>query len=136
MSLAVIRTEEQKAKRREAGRRYREKHREDLAERGRRYYQQNPAKSRGARIKHNYGITLEQYDCMLVSQDGVCAICRKPCKTGRKLAVDHDHKTGNIRGLLCQSCNVMLGSGKDSPLLLKTGADYLEKQPWPTSTIL
>lgn len=57
-----------------------------------------------------FGLTEEQYDQMLVQQNGVCKICERPSR-GRcsRLAVDHDHKTGKIRGLLCMVCNTRLG---------------------------
>jgi hypothetical protein len=55
-----------------------------------------------------YGITVQDYDRMLKKQDGVCLICKRPEKN-RKLAVDHDHETGAVRGLLCTSCNNTLG---------------------------
>lgn len=56
-----------------------------------------------------FGLTVEQYDEMLAAQDGVCAMCHEPCATGRRLAVDHDHQTGAVRGLLCGRCNTWLG---------------------------
>lgn len=58
-----------------------------------------------------YGITQEQYDAMAQKQNQVCAICHRPPK--RVLVVDHDHITGDIRGLLCDRCNVGLGWLKD-----------------------
>ena len=66
-------------------------------------------------LKRTFGITLEDFDRMVKDQDGVCAICGKPetASTGngsvRRLAVDHDHKTGKIRSLLCGVCNQNLG---------------------------
>ena len=59
---------------------------------------------RNRRYKRLYGITVEEYDIILVFQGGVCALCGAPPKTMR-LAVDHDHKTGIVRGLLCGLCN-------------------------------
>jgi hypothetical protein len=50
------------------------------------------------------GVTLQQYDDLLVEQGGGCAICKRPPKT-RRLDTDHDHKTGRVRGLLCHRCN-------------------------------
>ena len=92
------------------------------------YKKNNPDKQHNCWLKWNYGITKSQYDEMLVFQNGKCAICETDsCSTGRKLAVDHDHKAGKIRGLLCQSCNTSLGKMKDSPYLLRKAADYLEK---------
>jgi hypothetical protein len=52
-----------------------------------------------------YGLTLEDYDALLLEQSGVCAICQEPPSPTRRLAVDHDHKTNAVRGLLCTRCN-------------------------------
>jgi hypothetical protein len=67
------------------------------------------------KVRHNhlswkYGITLEQYNLMLSDQGGTCAICGVPPGEKRALAVDHCHKTGRVRALLCASCNVRLGA--------------------------
>lgn len=76
-------------------------------------------------LKHKFGITTEDYQAMLVTQDGVCKTCLQPDPTGRLLAVDHCHSTGKIRGLLCHNCNVSLGKINDSiPTLLRM-LDYL-----------
>ncbi|MCX4993427.1 endonuclease domain-containing protein [Streptomyces sp. NBC_00568] len=56
-----------------------------------------------------YGLTEEEYDVMLAAQGGGCAMCGKVCRTGRQLAVDHDHLSGRVRGLLCVACNQALG---------------------------
>lgn len=56
-----------------------------------------------------YGLTEEEYDAMLHAQGAACAMCGKACRTGRQLAVDHDHLTGRVRGLLCMACNQALG---------------------------
>lgn len=61
-------------------------------------------------LKKNYGITLEEYQQMFESQDGNCAVCGKnQSNFKRMLAVDHDHSTGEVRGLLCLSCNSVVG---------------------------
>ena len=80
---------------------------------------------RKRKLKHQYGISIEEYDRLLTRQNGGCAICGSPPKT-KNLAIDHCHKTGKIRGLLCVSCNVMLGYAKDQPRRLRLGAQYLE----------
>ena len=59
-------------------------------------------------LKFHYSMTLEQYDKMFEEQNGNCAICGLP-ELMRRLSVDHDHKTGVVRGLLCSSCNTKLG---------------------------
>jgi hypothetical protein len=74
-------------------------------------------------VRTNYGLTAEQYTELMQSQSGVCAICRTA--TVKSLAVDHDHITGIVRGLLCSSCNNGLGRFKDSPENLQRAADYL-----------
>jgi hypothetical protein len=88
--------------------------------------------SRRTAIKHNYGITLEEYNNLLNSQNGRCAICDKmetqsSCKNGTidSLRVDHDHKTGKIRGLLCSKCNFALGHFNDDIELLNKAIKYL-----------
>ena len=76
--------------------------------------------------KYTYGITREQYDALIVQQNGLCALCNNP-PGKRALAVDHDHKTKEIRGLLCDRCNVGLGMFHDDPQLLVAAIRYLEK---------
>ncbi len=61
------------------------------------------------RVENVYGITGEQYDALYEAQGGVCGICRVANGTTKKLAVDHDHQTGEVRGLLCGPCNLMIG---------------------------
>ena len=60
-------------------------------------------------FKRAYGITVEDYGTMLANQNGVCKICNAPCRSGKRLAVDHCHETGIVRGLLCAKCNTNLG---------------------------
>lgn len=74
-----------------------------------------------------YGLTMDDYESILASQKGVCAICGMP--PGRRpLSVDHCHDTGAVRGLLCHSCNTGIGFLKDSVDLLKKAAKYLNKK--------
>jgi hypothetical protein len=91
------------------------------------------------RDKHrlkNYGMTWEQYERLLESQGGGCAICGQACSTGRLLAVDHDHgccpdvsrSCGRcIRGLLCSNCNQGIGKFEDQSDRLRAAAAYLER---------
>jgi hypothetical protein len=75
-----------------------------------------------------YGLTVEQYHQMLENQRGLCAICLEPPTSGRgkKLYIDHDHKTGKVRGLLCHHCNMILGYAKDSSVRLTECINYLD----------
>lgn len=73
-----------------------------------------------------YAITEVQYDEIFKRQQGRCAICK--CQQHfQRLAVDHDHRTGMVRGLLCVQCNRGLGRFFDSPVRLRTAAEYIEK---------
>lgn len=71
-----------------------------------------------------YGITVEHYKSMFTCQQGKCALCLN--EFDQSLVVDHCHATGEVRALLCQQCNSMLGFAKDNPETLKAGAKYLE----------
>jgi hypothetical protein len=73
--------------------------------------------------KQKYGVDDAEYQRLLAKQNKLCAICAKTCT--RQLAVDHDHVTGRVRGLLCNSCNRGLGYFKDSQVLLGNARDYL-----------
>ena len=74
-----------------------------------------------------YGLTPEQYDSMYQKQEGCCIICGEhQANLKRKLSVDHCHKTGVVRGLLCGNCNVGIGNLKDDPALLFRAIEYLE----------
>lgn len=94
-----------------------------------RYYANKPQyKKRQLRdhLKRTYGLTLEAYDALLKKQNGVCAICQKPCVIHGRLSVDHRHTTGQTRGLLCGGCNAGLGRLGDDIALLKRAVAYLE----------
>lgn len=77
-----------------------------------------------------YGLTPEQARSLYAKQGGLCAICHGPCTKTRlgRLCVDHDHLTGQVRGLLCIDCNAALGKFKDDPSLLRRAAEYLERK--------
>lgn len=83
-------------------------------------------------IKAKYGLSVSQYYALVITQSNLCAICGQPetVKTKgkvRRLAVDHDHKTGVVRALLCSACNQGIGKLRDDPELLRAAADYLLK---------
>lgn len=108
-------------------------------EEGREYYKTNRAARlnyakrrpkllyRKNHLRTRYGCSLEDYELLLKKQKGVCAICKQKCKTKPSLGVDHCHTTGEIRGLLCATCNPALGLFKDSPKLLLAAIRYLTK---------
>ncbi len=69
-----------------------------------------------------------EYDRLMQEQSGQCAIClRASGSEGKSLAVDHDHKTGRVRGLLCTKCNQAIGFFGDNSELLKRAIEYLKK---------
>ena len=87
----------------------------------------DPLLKRSKDLKSKYDITLDQYDEMYESQQGRCAICGtdQPGGRGNHFAVDHDHRTGKVRSLLCAECNTGLGKFKDNPDLLRLAQLYL-----------
>ena len=78
-------------------------------------------------LRKQYGISLEEYDELLSLQGGKCLLCRELPDDGYSLAVDHDHATGKIRGLLHNRCNIAIGMLRDSPELCRKAAIYLER---------
>lgn len=85
----------------------------------------------GQHVEKTYGITPEQYRMIYEAQGGRCAICRRATGATRRLAVDHNHKTGEIRGLLCKPCN-RYGLGmfaRDNPEIFDRAAEYLRNPP-------
>lgn len=86
-------------------------------------YWANPVKERERHLVRKYGVTLEEYARRYREQRGRCAVCRK--EQERALDVDHDHKTGAVRGLLCTSCNRMIGHAGDNAGRLERAAAYL-----------
>ena len=80
------------------------------------------------RLRVEYGITPEEYQALLDGQAHCCAICGGEANPqGKRLSVDHDHTTGQIRGLLCGSCNNLLGLAYDRPEILRSAAAYLDR---------
>jgi hypothetical protein len=89
---------------------------------------------RANRLKRKYGLSLDDYDRLLTSQGGRCAICGSTDPKTTKgqarfgdFAVDHDHKTGKVRGLLCGHCNTGLGLFRDDPNHLEAALRYLAR---------
>lgn len=81
-----------------------------------------------ANLKRNYGITVNEYDEVLSAQGGVCAICGTDSPRGKgRFSVDHDHDTGQVRGLLCTCCNTGIGMFEDSVANLASAINYLNR---------
>lgn len=83
-------------------------------------------RTRKIKLKAKYGISVEQYDEMFESQNGVCVVCQKDTRPN-PLAVDHDHTTGEVRGLLCKKCNSGLGFFNDDIEVLERAKQYLSR---------
>lgn len=137
-------------KNKEKIREHREKNREERLETYKKYYQKNIEKIKDYRqayyisnkkhlnqynktcfkkhhLKRKYGITQLYFDNMLSEQNHTCAICHSINISGKALAVDHDHSTGTIRGLLCYRCNMLLGYAKDNIKTLGNAIKYLRR---------
>ena len=98
------------------------------------YYAVNRDKVQDYDMRKNFGISFETYRAMLDAQGGVCAICKRvdpniDQKTGnrRRLAIDHCHTSGKVRGLLCGPCNASLGGFRDDIAVMETAIAYLKR---------
>jgi hypothetical protein len=87
-----------------------------------RYRVRHPDRVKADKLRRLYGLTLEEQQAMVEDQGGKCAICA----TNAATHVDHNHKTGEVRGILCNGCNRGLGFFKDSRIRLLSAALYLE----------
>lgn len=81
------------------------------------------------RVQAVYGLSEGDYDRLYEAQGGVCFICRRATGKVKRLAVDHDHKTGEVRGLLCGVDNKLIGHLRDDPVLAQRIVDYLINPP-------
>ena len=84
----------------------------------------SPERQRRYKLKHFYGMTVEDYNSMYQQQQGACKICQKKFD---QLVVDHDHDTGEVRGLLCNPCNTGIGLFFDNVSTLENAITYLTK---------
>ena len=120
--------EKHKKEKQQYKRRYYEIHKEEIKRKQKQYSKNNKEKLKEyQRIKH-YGITLQQELKILKAQNNKCAICNKPLTDLSEACVDHDHKTGKVRGVLCHECNLGIGKFKDNPKILIKAAVYLRNQ--------
>lgn len=120
---------------------YHKKNAKVHCERSRKHYEINKAdKLRYQRhyfLKHQYGLSIDDYEAMAASQNNLCALCQKPqtestkrrksSRRVRDLVVDHNHTTGEVRGLLCNRCNTGLW-GVENKEWLEKALNYLKKE--------
>lgn len=127
--MALTPAERQKRWRERNPEKVKEKHKkyaEKNKERCKEYYSNNKDKAFERYLKNTYQMSVEEYETSLKNQSELCAICKSKCVSGKKLAVDHNHDTGQIRGLLCCKCNRGLGNFNDNLDLLEQAVLYLK----------
>jgi hypothetical protein len=119
--------ETHKEKRRAYSRKYRLEHIDEINEYNRNYRKDYRKREiwTDRRLQYQYGINLEQFDEMLGLQENLCALCGDKMISSRVRCIDHDHKTGQIRGIICRDCNLMLGYAKENPAILGQGIEYI-----------
>ena len=89
-----------------------------------------PQEARRLRLLADYGLTLDEYDAMLEKQNYCCAICGSSDSKHHKsehFCIDHSHTTGEVRGLLCNDCNLVIGRANDNTDVLSSAVEYLLK---------
>ena len=107
---------------------YRKTNREEVLAMCRAYYANNKSKWRESDLQKKYGMSIDDYNLMLTEQDGCCAICgRHTLELGKTLCVDHNHVTGEVRGLLCGNCNKGIGFLMEDASILSSAIEYLEE---------
>ncbi len=115
--------------------------REEVLSYQKEYRKQRPEINKDSYLQKRYGISIKEYKEMLDSQNGVCAICycgETAMKNGKplSLAVDHDHTTGDVRGLLCSKHNTGIGGFDDNIEHMKSAIAYLEKHKSKESNVI
>jgi len=85
----------------------------------------NPNRARTITLRYRYGITYEDWLKIWINQDGRCAICGEPFAQPSNACIDHNHKTGEIRGLLCKKCNLGIGCFDDNQSLMGRAIKYV-----------
>lgn len=120
----------------EYARRWRKQNPDRVQASNQRHYEKNSAEIRAAALKRyhdeglrfsKYGLTAEDFLRLYEEQEGRCAICEAEQEPS-KIHIDHNHETGEVRGLLCGSCNRALGYLKDSPLIVERAFNYLTRK--------
>jgi hypothetical protein len=116
----------------ESSREYYKENKEKLNKLSRENHLNNKERDSEIRLKYRYGITTEDHKKLYESQNGICPICKNKFKfisenKTEMLFIDHNHKTGIIRGLICRRCNLLLGHANDDVKLLLNAVEYLKK---------
>jgi hypothetical protein len=117
-----------------AQRNWTKRNRDKILKRNREIRAEHPERARNHHLKFAFGITLDDYNKMFQTQNGLCAICGQPetkidkqKNKLRVLSVDHNHTTGQIRSLLCDRCNLGIAFFKDNAEILSSASNYLNK---------
>lgn len=113
---------------------WRVKNLESIRRNQRAYYYENREKIREKYLKSKYGIDEASWNALFLSQDNQCAICQTN-ESGSRMGwhTDHDHNTGEVRAILCNNCNILIGHAHDDPRVCESAAAYLrkyEKRPY------
>jgi Recombination endonuclease VII len=106
---------------------YRKSHKEKIRFISRKYEAAHKDQIADQKLRSKYGFSLAEKQILYGRQNGICATCPFVFESVNAAHLDHSHETGKIRGLLCGSCNHVIGKVKDSPARLRSIADYLEQ---------
>lgn len=93
----------------------------------RKHHKKSLGYARRYALKKRFGLSISDYDLLAVAQNHHCAICGGRQRDYRNLAVDHDHRSGVVRGLLCDDCNQCLGKFRDDPERFSRAVEYLKR---------
>lgn len=107
---------------------YETNNKENLIEYRKEYYSKKRVQKKDYSLKYNYGISLDEYNEKLLSQNNRCAICKREKLLNEKsFAVDHNHETEKVRGILCHGCNAGIGCFIENTQFLEEAINYLNK---------
>lgn len=119
-------------KKRAYHRKWREANPESFARARRKYKEAHPERSRLSLMKKKYGMGAGEFESMYEAQGGRCKICGEEIeqwdRRTHRTHIDHDHKTGKVRGILCSNCNKLLGYARDDSAILKAAVEYLGRE--------
>ncbi|MCX6574890.1 MAG: endonuclease VII domain-containing protein [Candidatus Aminicenantes bacterium] len=102
--------------------------RKEIASRQKAWGAAHRDETRARRLKRNYGLTIKAFGDLLLAQGAKCAVCRRPEWGRGGPVVDHDHKAGNVRGILCGRCNMAAGLLGDDSKIAQMLSDYLKER--------